>query len=76
MGQHMGIRKERGWMGVAGQGVCTRGESLGLQQRPVEGEAGASVCTTGPRCMPREQRTLAWPVAQVRRGVTRRMERW
>ena len=29
--------------------------------RGAPSEAGASVCTTGPRCMPREQRTLAWP---------------
>ena len=55
-------------MGVAGQGVCTRGKSLGLHQRPVEGEAGASVCTVGPRCMPPEQQTLVWPVAQVMKG--------
>lgn len=47
---------------VAGQGVCIRGE------------AGASVCTAGPRCMPHEQQTLVWPVAQMMREVTRRME--
>lgn len=63
-------------MGVAGQGVCTRSESLGLHQRPVEGEAGASVCTAGPRCMPHDQQTLVWPVAQVMRGAMHRTERW